>query len=111
MVKFSFKYKGKEFNLDVLECKSIFSRAWGLMFRKKGKPLLFIFPRKNLQPIHSFFCKTFFAIWFFDDKIIDAKIVKPWKFSIIPKSKFNKLLEIPCFDSSFFLIYRRYRNL
>src|SRR3989338_7180348 len=41
--------KGKKFSIEVEECRSVFQKARGLMFRKKSKPLLFIFkkPVKN----------------------------------------------------------------
>jgi uncharacterized membrane protein (UPF0127 family) len=111
MVNFNFELEGKKFNIEVEECKTIFQRASGLMFRKKSKPLLFIFPNENKQPIHSFFCKSFIAIWFNKDKIVDVKIVKPWKISVIPNHNFDKLLEIPDNDIHYKVISRRYRNL
>lgn len=95
MSVYKFNYKGKKFNLDVLECKTIFQKTHGLMFRKKSKPLLFIFNRKTSEGIHSFFCLPFIAIWFDGDKIIDLKYVKPWRPYVKPIKKFDKLLEIP----------------
>ena len=100
-MKFSFNYKKKNFNIDVIECRSISSRFSGLMFRKKSKPLLFIYKKPVQESIHSFFCKPFIAVWFYKDKIIDVKIVDPWKINIKPKDKFDKLLEIPISDSNF----------
>ena len=100
-MKFNFKYKGKNFNIDVEKCENYFSRASGLMFRKKSKPLLFIFNGKTKQAIHSFFCVPFIAVWFDGEKIVDAKFVKPWRFSVKPKEKFDKLLEIPVNDENF----------
>jgi len=93
--KFKFDYKGKKVELEVQECKSVWSQIRGLMFRRKSKPLLFIFNDKKKRAIHSFFCVEFVAVWFNGDKIVDVKIVKPWKVSIKPLEKFNKLLEIP----------------
>ena len=100
-MKFKFKYKGKEINLDVKECKNIFSQTRGLMFKKNSKPLLFIFKTAKKRAIHSFFCKPFFAIWFENNKIVDVKIVRNWKFSIKPAERFDKLLEIPEGDVTF----------
>jgi len=95
MVKFKFKYKGKDFELDVEKCKNIFSKIKGLMFRKKSKPLLFYFRKSRKWRIHSFFCLPFFAIWFDGERVVDERFVKPWIFWIQPKEKFDKLLEIP----------------
>ena len=110
MAKFNFKYKCKNFYIDVEECDNYFSRARGLMFRKKSKPLLFIFGKQTKQAIHSFFCIPFVAVWFDGNDIIDIKIVKPWVAFIKPKKKFNKLLEIPInsnsLDSLKFLIQK-----
>lgn len=101
MAQFNFNYKGKTFNIDVETCDNYLSRALGLMFRKKSKPLLFIFEKLNKQAIHSFFCIPFIAVWFDNDKIIDIKLVKPWRISVFPSSKFDRLLEIPVNDKNF----------
>jgi len=101
MVNFSFNYKGKKFNIDIKECRSIFSKTHGLMFRRKSKPLLFIFNNSTSESIHSFFCVPFIAIWFDGKKIIDIKYVKPWKFYVKPSKKFDKLLEIPINGKNF----------
>jgi len=78
-------------------CNNFFSKARGLMFRSRNykKPLLFVWEKPGMYPIHSFFCKKFRAIWFLKGKIIDDKIVLPWKESVTPKGKFDELLEIP----------------
>ena len=100
-MKFNFKYKGENFSMDVKRCKSVFSKATGLMFRKKSKPLLFVFNRPTRQSIHSFFCQPFVAIWFNNNKIVEVKIVKPRIFSVKPKKRFNLILEIPINDKNF----------
>jgi len=92
---FRFKYKNKRLKLDVKVCKNSFSKMIGLMFKRKSKPLLFVFKKPVRTSIHSFFCKPFLAIWFLDDKIVDMKVVKPWKLFLKPKNHFNKILEIP----------------
>jgi len=94
-MEFNFKYKNKDFIINVKECKSILSQARGLMFKKNSKPLLFIFKNKKRRAVHSFFCVPFIAIWFDEDKVIEIKNLNSWRFSIKPKEKFNKLLEIP----------------
>ena len=93
-MKFNFKYQGREKEVDVRVLKSVFSQARGLMFKEKSKPLLFVFKSKKKRAIHSFFCKPFIAIWFDGERIIDVKKVKPWRFSIKPAEKFDKLLEV-----------------
>ena len=96
-----FKYRGKKFDIDVQECAGVFSKFRGLMFRKKSKPLFFVFKKPTKQSIHSFFCKPFVAIWFNNERIIDVKFVKPWRFFVKPKEKFNKILEILSSDKNF----------
>jgi len=93
-----FEYKGKGFNLNVKECNFL-ERFRGLMFRKKGfsEVLLFDFNKPVKYSIHSFFVKfDFIALWL-DEKnnVIKIKRVKPFVFSIKPKQKFSKLIEIP----------------
>ncbi|MFA5258761.1 MAG: hypothetical protein WC402_01690 [Candidatus Pacearchaeota archaeon] len=104
MVKFNFEYKKKKFSLEVLECRSVFEKMKGLMFRKKSKPLLFIFNRLVNEPIHSFFCVPFIAIWFNDNKIVDFKFILPFRPYIVPKKSFNKFLEIPINNNNFLTI-------
>ncbi len=130
MVKFNFKYRGKKISLDVEECRSIIQKTRGLMFRKKSKPLLFIFKYPNRSAIHSFFCVPFIAIWFDDtknfskknfgvsktksfedNKIVDIKYVKPWRNYIRPRNKFNKFLEIPIGNREFKLFSDELRKV
>lgn len=87
------KVKGKFVEAEV--CDTILSRARGLMFRKKSKPLLFVFKKPARRAIHSFFCQPFHAIWMMNGKIIEEREVKPFSFSIKPKQSFTHLLEIP----------------
>jgi len=100
-MNFNFKYQGREKEVDVKVYDNILNQTFGLMFRKKSKPLLFIFKNKKRRAIHSFFCIPFIAIWFNDGKVINVRKVMPWKFSIKPSEKFDKLLEIPQ-NSDFF---------
>ena len=95
---FKIKFMAKNLVIkDYTVCKSQLSKMRGLMFRPKNykKPLLFIFEKVGRYPIHSFFCRKFVAVWMFDRKVVEIKIVKPWRFSVTPKEKFNLLLEIP----------------
>lgn len=111
MVNFKFNYRGKEKNIEVKVCDNFFSQARGLMFRKKSKPLLFVFRKKKNRAIHSFFCVPFVALWFNGNKIVDVKIINPWKVSIKPSSKFDTLLEIPFNDKNFLVFSRRGRKV
>ncbi len=81
--------------VEVEECRNVFSKARGLMFRKDNRALLFIFKRPTRQSIHSLFCKPFLAIWMKNSKIVDEKIVKPFSLSVKPKGSFTHLVEIP----------------
>jgi uncharacterized membrane protein (UPF0127 family) len=91
-------FRGRNFVVtEYILCDNHWSRARGLMFRKKGfkTPLLFVFDSASRRAIHSFFCRKFLAVWLLNGKIIDKKIVEPWKLSVTPKEKFDTLLEIP----------------
>lgn len=81
-------------------CDSFLSQTRGLMFRKKSKPLLFVWKNPTRISIHSFFVFfPFLAVWYSRGKIIEIKLVKPWTFAVTPKVKFDKLLEIPIHSS------------
>ena len=85
--------KGKKYQAEI--CDTLLKKARGLMFRKKPQPLFFVFKKPTRQPIHSFFCKPFQAIWLNNGKIIDDKKVKPFRIFVRPKKSFTHLLEIP----------------
>jgi uncharacterized membrane protein (UPF0127 family) len=92
------KFKKIRISGEIIEaelCDTVFKKARGLMFRKNPKPLFFVFKKLTRQPIHSFFCKPFLALWLNGTKIVDEKTVMPWKLSIVPKEEFNYLLEFP----------------
>jgi uncharacterized membrane protein (UPF0127 family) len=91
-------FKGKKFILDkYIVCDNYFSKARGLMFRPLNfkTPMVFIFNKKGKYPIHSLFCRKFIAIWIADDKIVEKRVVEPWKLSVVPVKKFDTLIEIP----------------
>ena len=96
--KIGISYKGEKIILNLKVCRGIYE-AIGLMFsrREKAKALLFEFKEPTKMSIHSWFVfYDFLAIWMDENnKIIDKKIVSPFKFSILPSRKFNKLIEIP----------------
>lgn len=78
---------------------SEFGKMSGLMLRRKKKcpAMLFEFKRPTQMRIHSFFVFFKFAAVWTDDKnkIIDLKIVKPFRFAVSCKKPFYKLVEIP----------------
>tara|TARA_Y100000310_G_scaffold81236_1_gene77834 strand:- start:2600 stop:2920 length:321 start_codon:yes stop_codon:yes gene_type:complete len=106
-MNFKFNKESKEYDIEVKVCKNFVSQATGLMFRKKSKPLLFVFKKSKKRAIHSFFCLPFIAIWFDKEKIIGMKKIMPWNPLIKPKEKYDKLLEIPLNDINFSLFSRR----
>jgi uncharacterized membrane protein (UPF0127 family) len=80
---------------DAELCDTLWKKFRGLMFRKNPKPLFFVFKKPTQQPIHSFFCKKFRAVWMMDKDIVDDKFVKPFRISVRPEKEFTRLLEIP----------------
>lgn len=108
---FSFIFRGKRCNIKVKECRNFFSKGKGLMFSKNSEPLLFIFNKKTHQSIHSFFCRAFIAIWFNRDKIIEVRNINRWRFSIRPREKYDKLLEIPINNINYKIILDDMRKI
>ncbi len=102
---FKFNLNGQAITVkNARVCADFFSKMRGLMFRANPKPLIFIFKKPNLMRIHSFFVfQKFLAVWMLHGKVIDAKIIKPWRISVAPKQKFDTLLELPLTTSSGFL--------
>lgn len=94
---FYINYKGKKIDVEVNR-QGFFGKFSGLMFRSnETRSLLFEFNRLSNIPIHSFFVFfPFLAVWIDDKgKIVEKKIIYPWKLSIIPKKSFKILVEIP----------------
>jgi len=94
-MKIGLLIKGKKKIIECEECKSFFSKARGLMFRKNPKPLIFNFKKPTKMVIHSFFCKPFIAVWLKKGKVIERKKVKPFSFSVRPREKYDCLVELP----------------
>lgn len=96
--KISFRFKKKKITLDVFECNSL-EMGKGLMFsrREKAKSLLFNFDKPNRELIHSLFVFfPFVAVWLDKrNKVIDLKIVRPFRLGVRPKKSFSKIVEIP----------------
>lgn len=87
--------KNNNISIKAELCDSTFSRAKGLMFRKKPERLFFVFDEEKIYPIHSFFVFfEFDAIYIDKDfKIVEIyEAVKPF-FYISPKNKAKYLLE------------------
>jgi uncharacterized membrane protein (UPF0127 family) len=90
---------GKNFFVDVVECKSTFSKFRGLMFKKKknARALLFKFAKPTKMAIHSFFVFfPFVAVWLDDkNKIIEKAFIRPFRLHVKPKKSYFALVEIP----------------
>ena len=98
-MKFNFIHKNKNIGLDIKRC-NFFQMFRGLMFTRCEKAralLLFDFKKSRRMKIHSWFVFFHFvAIWLDDkNKVLEIKRVKPFRFCVLPKKKFCKLIEIP----------------
>jgi len=97
--KIGLVYKGKKITIHDVEKVSKFKEGIGLMFhhREKCPAMLFEFKEPNKMLIHSLFVFFKFGAVWLDDKnrIVDKKIVKPFRLSVSSKKPFYKLLEIP----------------
>ncbi len=93
------KLGGKSFSIKNLKTCNGFEKFTGLMFSSKenSRALLFKFEKPTRLAIHSLFVFfDFLAIWLDKkNKIVDMKIVKPFRLSVKPKKSFSKLVEIP----------------
>ena len=93
--------KKKKIEIPDSEIKKVseLGKIRGLMFRKKENApiLLFKFKKTTKQPIHSFFVYfPFLGLWLDEDnKVVEKRIVYPWKRMVFPSRKFKKLIEIP----------------
>lgn len=96
--KITLNYKKKKISLE-LKKVGFFKKGWGLMFsrREKANALLFDFKKSvNFVLTSLFVFYPFIAIWIDEkNKIIDLKVIKPFKFSIVSPKKFKRLIEIP----------------
>jgi len=86
--------EGKKRKIKVKVCKSFFSKARGLMFRRHSPPLLFVFNKNGNLRIHSFFCKPFRAVWL-DEKMRATKIIDVRNLRLDISGRGKYLLEIP----------------
>ncbi len=80
-----------------------FRKGLGLMFRTSDTDiLLFSFKKATRASITSYFVFfPFLALWLDDkNKVIESRIVNPFKLRIVPKEKFCRLVEIPVNDKN-----------
>ena len=91
--------KSKKVEIKDVKKVSLIEEGIGLMFhsRKNCPAMLFEFKNPNKMLIHSLFVFfPFAAIWLDNkNKVVDKKIVKPFRLSISSRKPFYKLLEIP----------------
>jgi len=88
---------GKRRVLRVIKT-GFFSRVLGLMFKSKNADnLLFEFEKNVKIPFHSLFVFfPFLLLWLnSENKVLEARIVKPFCFGIKPKKSFRKVIEMP----------------
>src|SRR3989344_7403007 len=91
------KLKRKHVKVNVKKVGA-FGKISGLMFRtKETENLIFDFNKTGFWSIHSFFVFfSFLAIWTDENgKVLEARVVNPFTFSIKPKKPFKKLIEVP----------------
>ncbi len=93
------KDNSKDVTIKNIKKLSEFGKGIGLMFhsRESCPAMLFEFSKPTKMRIHSLFVFFKFAgVWLDDkNKIIDKKIVKPFKLSVSCKKPYYKLIEIP----------------
>ncbi len=96
-MKIRVEHSGRNLELDVKRV-GFFSRGMGLMFKfRNTNNLLFEFEREVKIPFHSLFVFfPFLAIWLDSkNKVLEARIVKPFCFNVKPKTRFRKVIELP----------------
>ena len=74
------------------------------MFRTRDTPaLIFKWDKPKLRAFTAWFVFFPFVIqWWRNYELIEERIVKPWEFMIVPKSRqpFDKIVEIPIKESA-----------
>ncbi len=92
--------KGEVLANDVEFCRSIFSKAFGLMFRKKIKDraLVFVFGEEQPVPLHNMFVFQVIDVLFLDGKKHVVEIKRNFRpFTLYnPKKKAKYVIELPC---------------
>jgi len=94
MPKVNIYFKNKKVTLKCEVADNFLKRAFGIMFKRNFKPVLFKFEKKQNICIHSFFCPPFIAIFLNEKKkVIQIKKIDP--FSIFTSKPANYLIEVP----------------
>lgn len=78
-------------------CRNIIAKSLGLMFKLKPKPLIFIFKKEKIIPLHMLFVFYPIDVLFLNKNKIVAEIkedFKPFSF-YTPKNKAQYILELP----------------
>lgn len=78
-------------------CKTLFSKALGLMFSKKNKTLIFIFNKEKVISLHMFFVLYPIDVVFLNKnkKVVEIKEnFKPFT-CYTPKNKAKYIIELP----------------
>jgi len=97
---FEFYIKGKKVIMRVKRYTSVWTNPFGLMFKKRSMPLLFVFNNEKIPAIHSFFCQPFFAIWISSSgKATKILKINKWRPHFSGEGKY--LLEIPRSDENY----------
>ncbi len=89
--------KGNVICVDAKICKSIFSKAIGLMFSRKPRALVLILKKEKIAPLHMFFVFFPIDVLFLDKNNIVVEIkesLKPFAF-YTPKNKAMYVIELP----------------
>jgi len=98
-MKIGLIYRRKKIYIQNVRKLSEFGKGVGLMFKRKEKcpAMLFEFTCPTKMKIHSLFVFFPFAAIWLDDKnrIIEKKIVRPFRLIISCRKSFYKLIEIP----------------
>ena len=98
-IKVGLRYKKRKIEIKNVKKLGKFEKGIGLMFRNREKcpAMLFEFKKLTRMRIHSLFVFfPFAAVWLDEkNKIVDMKIVKPFRLSVSSAKPFYKLLEIP----------------
>lgn len=88
--------------VDILGTKFIvldtfFSKFRGLMLRREVVPLLFVFKKEGIYPIHSLFVFQPFEAVYLDSngKVVDVYNVKPFTLWVENTTPARYLLEVP----------------
>lgn len=92
-----FVHKNKKIKINARKV-SLLGKLVGLMFKSRNtENLLFEFEKESEMSIHS--CFVFFpflAVWLDEkNRVIEKRVVHPFKLCVKPKKSFRKLVELP----------------